>query len=291
MRTKSFLIIVILAVILSVPAFAAISRTLNFQGRFIDNGSPKIGTDNITFKIYNVKDGGSALWSEPDLVSFEAGVFSVTLGTISPLNINLNQDLWVEMMITSSSTTLSPRQRLNPSIYALYAVTAETANSLAGSVAGIIPVGGILPFPSPVTPEGFLECAGQPVLKSTYPALYVALGSGSIYGETITTFNVPDYRGYFLRGRDAGAGKDPDVGSRTGLSIANQIGSTQADQYGRHNHGTNGYYLSSDSGFYQADSGTGAFPNRLQQFSGTQDNGGNETRPKNIYVMYIIRAR
>jgi microcystin-dependent protein len=274
----------------SFSVYAAAPKTINFQGRFIDNGSPKIGTDKITFKIYNVKDGGSALWTEEDNVSFEAGVFSISLGTISPLDINFNQDLWVEMMITSSSTTLSPRQRLNSVPYAFYANMALTAETV---VSGGVPIGTVLASAAIVTPEGYLECAGQGIQRTTYPKLYDALLY--TYGGAGGVFNVPDYRGYFLRGRDPGKVRDPqDVAARAGGDAATQVGSTQDSAFTNHQHTVYGYWGKDDSNFtgnngrMQASDFLNAFD---QSTSNANSGSASETRPKNVYVMYIIRAK
>lgn len=48
--------------------------------------------------------------------------------------------------------------------------------------------------------EGFLLCNGQAVSRADYARLFAAIGIGFGAGDGSTTFNVPDYRGCFLRG-------------------------------------------------------------------------------------------
>lgn len=63
----------------------------------------------------------------------------------------------------------------------------------------IIPVGVV--FPAPLTSlAGYLLCNGQAVSRTTYSALYALIGTSFGSGDGSTTFNVPDYRGCFLRG-------------------------------------------------------------------------------------------
>jgi microcystin-dependent protein len=53
-------------------------------------------------------------------------------------------------------------------------------------------------------PEGYLECNGAEVSRSVYANLYAFLGDAYGPGDGETTFNLPDFRGAFLRGRDDG---------------------------------------------------------------------------------------
>jgi microcystin-dependent protein len=278
---------------LSISTFAEMPKTINFQGRLVNNNVAATGSGSILFKIYSSSQtGATAIWSETDTVNFDNnGVFSVQLGTVTPLNMDFNQPLWVEMTYPSTATTpLSPKQQLNTSPYSFFAVTAESV------VNGGVPIGTVLASAVPVTPEGYLECAGQSVPVAAYPVLAQALSNGSggyIYGGTGGNFNTPDYRGYFLRGWDRGAGVDPDSASRTlaGVTKGNVIGSVQGDDLKAHNHSYNQTTLDTT---YLSQAGTNRNnPNgQSGATTGTSPStGGNETRPKNIYVMYIIRAK
>jgi microcystin-dependent protein len=50
--------------------------------------------------------------------------------------------------------------------------------------------------------DGWLLCAGQEVSRSTYPALFAAIGTSAGAGDGTATFNVPDFRGRVLVGLD-----------------------------------------------------------------------------------------
>jgi phage-related tail fiber protein len=85
-----------------------------------------------------------------------------------------------------------------------------------------LPLGTIIAYSGNIDDEsrhvladtGWLVCDGKEVNRSTYRALYLVIGEIHGHGDGINTFNLPDYRGYFLRGVDAGAGRDPDATSR-----------------------------------------------------------------------------
>lgn len=77
-----------------------------------------------------------------------------------------------------------------------------------------VPSGAIFAFPTSTAPTGYLICDGSAVSRTTYANLFALIGVTYGNGNGSTTFNLPDYRGRFLRGNDSGAGIDPDAGSR-----------------------------------------------------------------------------
>lgn len=168
-----------------------------------------------------------------------------------------------------------------------------TSAKLAPSFGGLVPTGTILPFAANVTtpPTGFLLCDGTTYNVATYPTLGVLMG-GRIGGDGSTTFKVPDLRGYFLRGRDSAATVDPDGASRTyNGGSGNLIGSYQTDQYQSHSHTTGDF--SQLRGSTSADT-AGPGPNNQGpgslNFTLNNQNSIAESRPKNVYVEYIIKT-
>jgi len=160
--------------------------------------------------------------------------------------------------------------------------TVHQAQMLAGSV---------MAYPHDVVPDGWLECDGQEVLKATFAELFAIVGDK--YGVPLmggTFFKLPDYRGEFLRGWDNARGVDPDAGSRTDRGdgvTGDNVGTLQDGEFASHGH------------FATVHSGASSFfrINVIQHFGpiGTSDDptlsqGGNENRPRNINVMYLIKT-
>lgn len=73
-------------------------------------------------------------------------------------------------------------------------------------------VGQVCFFAMEVAPSGFLVCNGAAVSRTTYAALFSAIGTIHGVGDGATTFNLPDLRGEFIRGADMGRGADAGRG-------------------------------------------------------------------------------
>lgn len=142
-------------------------------------------------------------------------------------------------------------------------------------------------FAGTTPPTGSLLCDGSAVSRTTYADLFAAIGEIHGQGDNATTFNLPDIKGRFIRGRDNGAGRDPDAASRTaantGGNTGDAVGSVQDDEFESHTHGsipviTNNGNQTAGGTYARANSTAGS----------TAASGGNETRPKNIYLLPCI---
>jgi len=63
-----------------------------------------------------------------------------------------------------------------------------------GTAIAEVPTGTILDFAGPTPPSGYLVCNGQAVSRTTYAALFAAIGGYWGTGDGSTTFNLPDLR-------------------------------------------------------------------------------------------------
>ena len=71
------------------------------------------------------------------------------------------------------------------------------------AISEIIPPAAVLPYAGASAPEGWLLCDGRAINRTTYAALFAAIGTSHGSGDGSTTFNLPDYRWTFLRGQGA----------------------------------------------------------------------------------------
>ena len=173
--------------------------------------------------------------------------------------------------------------RFNSTEGKLEVYTGSTWTLLGGG----IPAGTIYWFASTTVPTGYLQCNGAAVSRSTYADLYAVCGQTYGNGDGSSTFNVPDLRGEFIRGLDSGRGVD------SGRSI----GTTQSDEFKQHNHIFAGDDWIGDSGGYSyigthavdEDSSGGGNCRDYRTKQDNTNNGGTETRPRNLALMPVIK--
>lgn len=182
-----------------------------------------------------------------------------------------------------------------------------------------VPVGSVIAYSGTTDPptdniEGSVQwmlCDGRALDSRTYSALYNVVGNSFGNGTENNpaqipqqfSFNIPDLRGRFIRGTDDmnghAAKRDPDIadrvammtGGNTGVS-ADKIGSVQADSVGSHTHRMPGVYL--DGTWEAGDPWIGYSKSGSYRDSNPSHPppppDGNETRPVNAYLNYLIRV-
>jgi microcystin-dependent protein len=91
-----------------------------------------------------------------------------------------------------------------------------------------VPAGQLAAFARNTAPTGWLKANGALVSRTTYAALFAAIGTTFGAGDGSTTFALPDARGEFLRGWDDGRGID----------ASRAFGSAQLDALQEHVHTT-----------------------------------------------------
>lgn len=228
------------------------------------------------------------------LFFYSASVLAVCSSPISRTNNTANQVLTSTKYNLDLNTVYSKVNNLPGDCITDETITTDkiadeavTSAKLApGLLAQFIPVGTILPYGGTSAPTGFLLCNGQQVSRSTYSDLFAVIGTAAGSGNGSTTFHIFDFRGRFLRGMDGGVGRDEDRASRTAMNsggnTADNVGSVQDDEFQSHVHN-----------FGVAFTGESASVRYIITLGGsntsTTATGGNETRPKNANVNYIIK--
>lgn len=110
------------ALAVSLPALAVnLPMRIPFQGKLIDptGNNPKNGDIVMTFRLYDVPTGGSALYTEPMTVAVANGVFAVQIGTSAQLTTDLFSHASAYLGITvNGDSEMLPRQPLTMSAYA-----------------------------------------------------------------------------------------------------------------------------------------------------------------------------
>jgi microcystin-dependent protein len=179
-----------------------------------------------------------------------------------------------------------------------FAASAGSAGFAASAGSAGFPAGMVIAFAGDTSnvPVGWILCNGKAVSRINYASLFQTIGISWGAGDNVGTFNLPDLRGQFLRGADLKSGVDPDAESRTanGNGVKNAQGSRQNDAFQAHNHDV----YAVQSGGAQSGNNDARFSLEAQH-SPTLDilskygygtvRFSSETRPKNVYVNYIIK--
>lgn len=136
-------------------------------------------------------------------------------------------------------------------------------------------VGQVSHFAMFTPPPGWVECNGAAVSRTTYSKLFSVIGTLYGAGDGSTTFNLPELRGEFIRGMDAGRGVDTN----------RVLGSLQLDDLKSHSHSIWGDVNGGVGGW-------GRIPTcsqgGLEAWVSTEAAGGSETRPRNVALLACI---
>ncbi|WP_448106573.1 phage tail-collar fiber domain-containing protein [Pseudomonas azerbaijanoccidentalis] len=147
--------------------------------------------------------------------------------------------------------------------------------------ASALPVGTVVAFPVNKIAPGFLEVDGSVKSIATYPDLGAFLGTAFNKGdEGAGNFRLPESRGEFLRGWDHGRGID----------AGRAIGSYQTDDFKSHLHSQT--YMGSGAAANRnlGDSVGNIAGGSILSNNTTTSTGGTETRPRNLAVLWCIKA-
>jgi hypothetical protein len=257
-------------------------------------GVVKVAGDTMT-GVLNLPTNGLAVGTDQLVVSEG----NVGIGTATPrvsLDLSTRTDAFALPSGTTGQQPVSPvpgwlRYNADTSTMEFYNGTFWKAvgNETSGSTS---PPGMVSAFPMATCPAGWLETDGSTVSRSTYASLFEVIGTIYGAGNGSTTFKLPDYRGYFLRSWSHGSGVDPDAASRSNRgdgTTGDNIGTIQGFQLQSHSHNYSSPLIGAWKGMTHDGGGTAMeWPDPSAGV--TYPTGGNETRPKNVNVIYCINT-
>lgn len=281
---------------LTVNQNANILGDINITGNTITNNTSTanniIGTNGTITNLTSSKAYAT------NQTAYSSSLGHLNVGTVQGKDIrgyNVNAT-------NSNITTLTADTSITSNIYGTnVSSTNGSFNNLSVTQFGLfslIPPGtiqmtvinGILP------PTGWLYCRGQAVDRVVYETLYNAIGKTFGPGNGITTFNIPDFRGMFLRGYGVNGYTDPNSGIQ--IYSGDNIGVIQRDSLQNHEHNVVMQTVNSGITNYQG-GGTGNAANDSWTSQLTQGinplaspyyaRQSAETRPANYSVNYLIK--
>ena len=207
-------------------------------------------------------------------------------GTGKPTtNINWNGQKITNLASGTSSADAVNKYQLDNQIAACANVDLSNLSSTGRDM--LVPVGAIQMGPVLSMP-GYILCNGQAVSRTEYADLFAAIGTNFGIGDNNSTFNVPDYRGCFLRA--FGGDSALDMYTKQAMAAPNITGS----------HGSGEKYddIAATGAFYKQSwtnrtAGDGTNNPRAYGFDASRVNSvygaANEIRPVNYAVNFFIK--
>jgi phage-related tail fiber protein len=253
---------------------AKINTTLDTLDDLLD------GTTAIAPNVVGLKVGGVAVTSTAAELNILDGVTS-TAAELNLLDgvIATTAELNILEGVTATAAELNALDGITATVTELNYTDGVTSAIQTQINASVMPSGSIIHVAMNSAPTGYLKANGAAVSRSTYAALFAAIGSTFGVGDGSTTFNLPDLRGEFVRGWDDARGID---GSRV-------FGSAQTDEIKSHVHIV--YPSNSAGAFANAfDVDTAGSGTNLNDPKLTTATGGAETRPRNIALLACIKV-
>ena len=240
--------------------------------------------------------GNEAYWSEaavPDGVTI-----TVSGGKASVALAQIGSDLADGTTITANAQTGKLTAQL-PTAADLADGNTITANAQGklqvANVPDPMPVGAVIATARKAVPTGYLACDGQAVSRSTYAALFDAIGTTYGAGNGTTTFNVPNLNNRFVEG----AASTGEVGTALNAGLPNITGRIHTRDSDNEN------LSSSDSVETSGALSIGDFKNRKSYGTGTETGfntinfnahnsnsiygNSNTVQPPALKLLYIIK--
>jgi len=222
----------------SSASFAVDSTAITYQGTLRNAAGVPVadGTYAMVFSIYDALANGNQVWTENHAaVTTKDGLFSVFLGETTSFGtiFSAYSSLYVEVSANTGSgpEVYSPRVPLTCAPYAQQAANASAVGGMTSAtlasqmdskdtaainthnnsnsahpdirdaLAANTPPGVVAVFASNTIPTGWLLCDGSLVSRSTYAALFTAIGTVYGAGDGSTTFALPNLSGRVAVGK------------------------------------------------------------------------------------------
>lgn len=153
-----------------------------------------------------------------------------------------------------------------------------------------VPIGSVHFFATSAAPTGYLECDGSVVSKSTYNDLYLVIKDTFSSPVSTNHFRLPDLRGEFIRGWDAG--RNVDTGRVFGSSQDATGIDNRPAKYTLSDPNTNQGEIEINYTNADSTSTTGSAPwQKSADWAVNQTSTFFTTRPRNIALLPCIKSQ
>ncbi|HWO25542.1 MAG TPA: hypothetical protein VNO30_42675 [Kofleriaceae bacterium] len=129
--------------LLASGAAHAVPKTMSFTGRLTTSTGPVTGSVNLTFRLFDVATGGSAVWTEVRSgIGADNGLVFLDLGEVTPLDPTdfTGPKMYLEIQV--GTETLAPRLAINSVPLALRSEDSDTLGGLVTAADVVTTVNG-----------------------------------------------------------------------------------------------------------------------------------------------------
>jgi hypothetical protein len=252
MKHPFLLAAIALSIILGLtPSVAQIPRLLSYQAILTDTlGVPKPdGLWSVTFRLYDVQSGGSALWTEGKTIQTKSGLFSTVLGdqVVIPPSLKFDKPYWLSVQI-AAQPELSPRLPLTAVGYTLNSAAADTAKFALSA-----PLQGVIDSARVAGAAGIARDLQLPIHAYTNNPNYGLIIENDGKGDAIRAYSydtVANYAAvYAYNNASTGSGTGVFTGSTKGLGLYAYSGGTDAIEATTSTAGKSCLYAHSSNGY------------------------------------------
>jgi len=138
MKTHILIKAMLISLLISVVIFTqTIPQTINYQGLIKDAAGVVVpnGDYSLTFKLYDLPSGGSALWNETKTINVVDGIINTQLGSVTPIpSSTFAATSWLGITVGVGSE-LSPRIRLTSVPYSFMSMNVPNGSITATKIA------------------------------------------------------------------------------------------------------------------------------------------------------------
>ena len=141
---KKFILFTVLLILLAVSGTAQAQTTsFSYQGKLDDGGNPASGAYDFEFRLFDALSGGTQIGSTFTVndLNVATGIFTTTLDFGAAAFPGANR--WLQISVrpgasTGAYTTLTPRQQVLSTSYAIKSLNAAAADSLSAACVGCV---------------------------------------------------------------------------------------------------------------------------------------------------------
>ncbi|MFB6319265.1 phage tail protein [Saccharicrinis sp. FJH54] len=308
---------------LSLATIAQSTKGFSFQG--YARGADGAALQNepnleVKFTLYSGNETNPEFTEDQTLSTNEFGVFQAVIGVVNTTAFDAldfaSFDYTLKVEVKDNGAYQTVAKKILLAVPYAKAAESSTRSVVADKVKGGsngVPPGTIVPYAGTSAPQGWVMCNGgtyngnDDLYKELYNVIQTTYG-----GTGVTSFKVPDLRGVFLRGMDNGRGLDNgrNLGSYQADEFKSHTHQYQMDNGGAHTHtiqklpmdqvpnvNSSMKTLAETSSSDEAwSTPPGPIPGDALSWNGGHihgltiyNTGGNETRPVNVAVNYIIK--